>query len=673
MHSHNSFFSSKPALLILLGVAVCAVSQAQPFFHGVAVFKNPAGPNGTNRVHVGDTITSTITITNLDDFGDTLTITQVVDVVYHKFGPPLTNILLSTPTNLLSPVLGVGGDMLQLTTTYPVLAGDESLPAGLLTDFAYALGTDNHDGSVVPPPSNIPQAFFLSHPGEILVLTNAGPICTTTNCAIAAVSDPVYRPSTKPPDRNQAFWMRGITTNLVFYPEPGSWVENLDGTARLAGTLRSLTNLSSGFAVIMNLTGRQTTPPPGSPNKELASNAYTANGGPIDPSTWYYYANFTGTLTGFGFWQGAVISFKPDPASTAFQVGVGANGKNTHFGATGWFNWTVLHQPASGNISAQTTVANINLDLICCAPSEIGDFVWLDVNHNGIQDAGEPGISNVTVRLLDCTNRVVLSTVMTDGNGKYLFGDLLPGSYLVQFVPPSGFGFTLQHQGADIHLDSDADPATGFTQCITLGSNEVNLSIDAGLISNCVPACALGAFSDPTYKPSTKPPGRNQAIWMKGISTNLTFISPDVGHWVENANGTAQLTGTTRSLTNTASGFVVTLTLSGRTSTSPSGSPMLELTSAAYKKNGGPIDPSTWHYYTTETATLTGFGFWQGAVINLTRTSSAFQVGVGANGKNQTFGASGWFAWTVVKQPASGRLPTTGMGDINLDLICCPP
>ena len=98
------------------------------------------------------------------------------------------------------------------------------------------------------------------------------------------------------------------------------------------------------------------------------------------------YASFSGTLTGFGFWQGAVISFKPDPASGAFQVGFGANGKNTGFGATGWWDWTVVHQPASGNLASQTIVANINLDLICCQPSTIGDFVWQDLNQNGIQD-----------------------------------------------------------------------------------------------------------------------------------------------------------------------------------------------------------------------------------------------------------------------------------------------
>src|SRR5678815_3353146 len=50
----------------------------------------------------------------------------------------------------------------------------------------------------------------------------------------------------------------------------------------------------------------------------------------------------------------------------------------------------------------------------------LGDAVWNDVNQNGLQDSGEPGVSGVTVRLLDCTGNV-LRTMATDGNGLYLF------------------------------------------------------------------------------------------------------------------------------------------------------------------------------------------------------------------------------------------------------------
>ncbi|MBK7608862.1 MAG: hypothetical protein IPI18_17550 [Saprospiraceae bacterium] len=38
-------------------------------------------------------------------------------------------------------------------------------------------------------------------------------------------------------------------------------------------------------------------------------------------------------------------------------------------------------------------------DLGLYAPAAIGNFVWHDLNANGIQDPGEPGISGVSVSL----------------------------------------------------------------------------------------------------------------------------------------------------------------------------------------------------------------------------------------------------------------------------------
>src|SRR5207249_438602 len=32
----------------------------------------------------------------------------------------------------------------------------------------------------------------------------------------------------------------------------------------------------------------------------------------------------------------------------------------------------------------------------------LGDFVWYDINGNGIQDSGEPGVPGVTVQLRNC-------------------------------------------------------------------------------------------------------------------------------------------------------------------------------------------------------------------------------------------------------------------------------
>jgi uncharacterized repeat protein (TIGR01451 family) len=113
-------------------------------------------------------------------------------------------------------------------------------------------------------------------------------------------------------------------------------------------------------------------------------------------------------------------------------------------------------------------------------PASLGDFVWEDTNGNGIQDGGEPGITNVTVTLYDAATNS-LGTTATDATGLYAFTNLVPGTYFVGFTPPTGYQITLQDQGGDDALDSDADPVTGYTIPTVLISGENDLTWDAGL------------------------------------------------------------------------------------------------------------------------------------------------------------------------------------------------
>lgn len=70
---------------------------------------------------------------------------------------------------------------------------------------------------------------------------------------------------------------------------------------------------------------------------------------------------------------------------------------------------------------------------------KLGDYVWLDKNKNGIQDAGEKGIANVQVDLyLHETNTLVGSTT-TNSNGKYLFECVSSMSCYDIVLNPSNF------------------------------------------------------------------------------------------------------------------------------------------------------------------------------------------------------------------------------------------
>jgi len=118
---------------------------------------------------------------------------------------------------------------------------------------------------------------------------------------------------------------------------------------------------------------------------------------------------------------------------------------------------------------------------------QIGDFVWEDKNGNGLQDGDEAGLKDVTVKLLDGTGKPIDDAagkpreVKTDGNGKYLFDNLVAGDYIVEFGLPKDYTFTRKDAGDDAK-DSDADPTTGRTAKITLKAGEKQLQWDAGLV-----------------------------------------------------------------------------------------------------------------------------------------------------------------------------------------------
>lgn len=120
----------------------------------------------------------------------------------------------------------------------------------------------------------------------------------------------------------------------------------------------------------------------------------------------------------------------------------------------------------------------------------VGDRVWNDVDRDGRQDADEPAVAGVTVRLYAADGESLSATAVTDEQGFYSFTDLIPGAaYVVEFVTPSGFSFTAMNAGADDSEDSDAAPATGRVGFIApaIGSNGASdpddPTIEAGLVA----------------------------------------------------------------------------------------------------------------------------------------------------------------------------------------------
>ncbi|HBK05031.1 MAG TPA: hypothetical protein DDZ81_04120 [Acetobacteraceae bacterium] len=123
---------------------------------------------------------------------------------------------------------------------------------------------------------------------------------------------------------------------------------------------------------------------------------------------------------------------------------------------------------------------NVNAGLVTKPTASIGDYVWLDLNKNGLVTAGEPGIAGVTVDLLNATGTTVLATTTTNSSGGYNFTGLSAGVYEVKFIAPTGDTFTTQG-ATQTATDSSANVSTGITAPITLTAGQVDNNVNAGL------------------------------------------------------------------------------------------------------------------------------------------------------------------------------------------------
>jgi hypothetical protein len=125
-------------------------------------------------------------------------------------------------------------------------------------------------------------------------------------------------------------------------------------------------------------------------------------------------------------------------------------------------------------------------------PINVGNFVWSDLDADGRQDAGEPGLAGVTVQLWNSTKTALIDSAVTNANGNYTLVAPTPGNYRVRALLSSGDQFSPKDSAAagDL-LDSDINPSGtsfGFTDIYVFGSNLISItSIDVGIIKFFTP------------------------------------------------------------------------------------------------------------------------------------------------------------------------------------------
>ena len=126
----------------------------------------------------------------------------------------------------------------------------------------------------------------------------------------------------------------------------------------------------------------------------------------------------------------------------------------------------------------------------------VGDRVWQDDNGDGVQDAGEPGIQGVQVRIID-SNGNVLGSEITDSDGGYLFTGLPIGNHVVRITTS-----TLPNNFIQTH---DRDGVLNNKTPINLMSLQSILDVDFGYRDNSIPTPTPTETPVPTDTPTPGP------------------------------------------------------------------------------------------------------------------------------------------------------------------------
>ncbi|PHI21302.1 hypothetical protein CEQ90_02570 [Lewinellaceae bacterium SD302] len=233
---------------------------------------------------------------------------------------------------------------------------------------------------------------------------------------------------------------------------------------------------------------------------------------------------------------------------------------------------------------------NMTLDFGFFQPVSVGDTAFVDLNNDGLQTPGEPGLENVTVVLLDVNGDTVTidaegntisGITTTDADGFYEFPNLPLGIYQVLFdistaVNAENYVFTQANVGNDDEIDSDATPVndsiglSNQTNYLTSGMNDPTL--DVGVSCNVIVTVA-----DPSTICSTRKIMLNQGASISPSGVGGVWSSPDGTGSFDDGTDFATATTYTPSPEDAARGSV-TLVLTTNDPNGPCGTVSAQVT-----------------------------------------------------------------------------------------------
>ncbi|MBQ6382754.1 MAG: hypothetical protein IJJ42_04065 [Clostridia bacterium] len=153
---------------------------------------------------------------------------------------------------------------------------------------------------------------------------------------------------------------------------------------------------------------------------------------------------------------------------------------------------------ASDTIHLKMGQHQMNLDFGAVLPGRLGDYCWLDLNSDGLQDYNEPGLANVKIELIRDGATVMETT--SDVYGYYRFEEIYPAAYTLRVTPPAEVKATKHRE--DIPMIAsvlpESDEASVTSGNITVESNKANYNADLGFACRVNGVRPAGAGEAPT-------------------------------------------------------------------------------------------------------------------------------------------------------------------------------
>jgi hypothetical protein len=149
----------------------------------------------------------------------------------------------------------------------------------------------------------------------------------------------------------------------------------------------------------------------------------------------------------------------------------------------------------------------------------LGDLVWFDLNKNGVQDAGEPGVGNVVLTITKADGSAVVDLL---GRTITAVTTSATGSYLIPFLPAGEYKVV-------VNLPGDYVTTTGTSELqltVMLNLGDRVRTLDFGLYSETEAA----NFAAPPGAPISPPPS-------PGVVATGSVSVGDYVWWDTNADG----------------------------------------------------------------------------------------------------------------------------------------